>query len=172
VPPSCIARKIGTNRSFSEIPFIPNWHCPAVLDSSPSELSTYILSSTSTGMPLVTLWTASYCPSCHNISLLINSLISSGAGESEGGMAFCEVDLDAPDVMDSGVGMCYMITSLPTLLSFDRGEVMEESRVADVRSLRNKEKMREWIEREARRGSRITGGGGGRLFGGLFGNAR
>jgi hypothetical protein len=86
-------------------------------------------------------------------------------------VAFCEVDLDASDVMSSGVGMRYMITSLPTLLSFDRGEVIEESRVADVRCLRNKEKMREWIERAARRGSGMTGEGGGRLFGGLFGNA-
>ena len=49
--------------------------------------------------------------------------------------------------MDSGLGMQYMITSMPTLLTFDRGEVMQDSRTMDVGRLRDKEWLREWIER-------------------------
>ena len=79
--------------------------------------------------------------------------------------------------MDSGLGMQYMITSMPTLLTFDRGEVMQDSRTSDVSRLRDKEWLREWIEREARRrGGESSGGGGGGvgsgLFGGLFGDRR
>jgi len=43
-------------------------------------------------------------------------------GEEEGGVSFCEIEYDCPDVMQSGLGMTYMITSMPTLLGFDRGE--------------------------------------------------
>jgi thiol-disulfide isomerase/thioredoxin len=50
----------------------------------PDELATYILSSTPSRTPLITLWMASWCPSCRIISPLLNSLISSGVGEAEG----------------------------------------------------------------------------------------
>jgi hypothetical protein len=106
---------------------------------------------------------------------MINSLISSGVGESEGGVAFCEVEFDSQDIMDSGLGMQYMITSMPTLLTFDRGEVVQDSRTVDVNRMKDKEWLKEWIERESKRRGTGTGGGGsigGGLFGGLFGDRR
>ncbi len=72
-----------------------------------------------------------------------------------------------------------MITSLPTLLSFWRGEVMAESRETDVRKLRDEKWLREWVETEAGRGAGGGGGAGGGnlnlgsgIFGGLFGVRR
>jgi thiol-disulfide isomerase/thioredoxin len=144
----------------------------------PDELSTYILSSTSSRTPFITLWTASWCPSCRVISPLVNSLVSSGVGELEGGVAYCEVEFDSQEIMDSGFGMQYMITSMPTLLTFDRGEVMEESRAMDVSKMKDMEWLKRWIEKEAMRTGEGTGGsgsGGGignGLFGGLFGDRR
>lgn len=97
--------------------------------------------------------------------------MQSGVGEAEGGVSFCEIEYDATDIMKSGLGMTYLITSMPTLLSFDRGEAMG-NRVVDVRLLRDERWLREWIRNEA--GRRGGGGGGGGLetvfFGGLFGN--
>jgi hypothetical protein len=76
--------------------------------------------------------------------------------------------------MVSGLGMTYMITSMPTLLSFDRGEAQTDTRVTDPKKMSDKEWLKEWIRTEARR--RGDGGGGGTvgagLFGGLFGNTR
>ena len=78
--------------------------------------------------------------------------------------------------MSSELGMRYMITSMPTLLSFDRGEAIREARVTDPRLMRDERWLREWITGEARRRGGSGGGGGGRmgggLFGGLFGNTR
>ena len=100
-----------------------------------------------------------------------------GVGEAEGGVAYCEVEFDSSEIMDSDFGMQYMITSMPTLLTFDRGEVMEQSRIMDVSKMKDKEWLKEWIQREARRRVEETGGGGGGgvgsgLFGGLFGDRR
>lgn len=95
-------------------------------------------------------------------------------GEAEGGVGYCEVEYDAPDVMTAGLGMTYMINSVPTLLSFDAGEAQVETKVADGHKLRDRHFLEEWIRTEARRhGGRGGGGGGGgagSLFGGLFGS--
>ena len=72
-----------------------------------------------------------------------------------------------------GPAMTYMITALPTLLSFDAGEAQTATRVTDARSLADRRFLDEWIRNEARRrGGRGGGGGGGAasaVFGGLFG---
>lgn len=81
----------------------------------PDEVSTYILSSTSSRTPLITLWTASWCPSCRIVLPLLNSLISSGVGEAEGGVAHCEVEFDSSEIMDSDFGMQYMNKHADTL---------------------------------------------------------
>ena len=61
------------------------------------------------------------------------------------------------------LGARYMVTSVPTLLTFMRGEARLENRMRDGREMVQEEKVREWIEAEAR--IRDTGKS---LFGGLF----
>jgi hypothetical protein len=66
-------------------------------------------------------------------------------GEKEGGVSFCEIEYDSQDIMDSGLGLTYMITSMPTLLSFDRGEAQTGTKVTDPKQMKNKEWLKEWI---------------------------
>lgn len=97
-----------------------------------------------------------------------------GVGEEEGGVSLAEIEYDSMDIMDSGLGLTYMISSMPTLLSFDRGEPQLATKATDPKLLKDREWLKEWIRTEARRRGR--GGGGGSLsnnpslFGGLFGN--
>ncbi|KAG5913869.1 hypothetical protein E4U42_000822, partial [Claviceps africana] len=106
-----------------------------------------------------------------------------GVGEAQGGVAFAPVEFDSPDMTagssySEGPAMTYMITAVPTLLSFDAGEPQTGTRVVDARSLLDKAFVTEWICNEARRrGGRGGGGGGGgaglvSAFGGLFGGGK
>lgn len=129
-----------------------------------------MLLSASARTPLLTLWTASYCSTCRQVSPLFNELVSAGVGEEEGGVSFCEVEYDSPDIMSSDLGMTYLITSMPTLLSFDRSEAQLETKVTDPKLMADREWLKEWIRTEARRKGRGGSGGGGGFLGGLFGN--
>ncbi|RYP53244.1 hypothetical protein DL768_001748 [Monosporascus sp. mg162] len=123
-----------------------------------------------TPRPLITLWTASWCAACRVVSPLLQSVIESGAGEAEGGVGYCIVEYDAPDMMSGGLGMTYMITSIPTLLSFDAGEAQTQTKVTDARKLADRSFLEEWIRTEARRQGGRGGGGGSGILGGLFGS--
>ncbi|KAI0521150.1 hypothetical protein F5B22DRAFT_644399 [Xylaria bambusicola] len=144
----------------------------------PADFQNYQLLSSSSRTPLLTLWTTSWCGTCRVVAPLIKSLVESGVGEQEGGVAFCTVEYDAPDIMsgdgsgDTPLGMTYMITSIPTLLSFDAGEAMVETKVTDGRKLADREFLEEWIRNEARRHGGRGGGGGNGILGGLFGGWR
>ncbi|KAG9499884.1 hypothetical protein J7337_008348 [Fusarium musae] len=100
-------------------------------------------------------------------------LVESGVGEEEGGVSLATVEFDSPDIMSGSpnLAMTYMITSIPTLLSFDSGEAQTTTKLSDARKLADREFLKEWIRTEARRhGGRGGGGGGGSsVFGGLFG---
>ena len=74
--------------------------------------------------------------------------------------------------MSSDLAMTYMITSMPTLLAFDRGEAMTETKVTDPRFLKDEEWLKEWIRNEARRKGSGGGGLGMGLWERLFGNTR
>lgn len=103
---------------------------------------------------------------------MLHSLIESGVGEAEGGVGYCTVEFDSPDIMSAGFGMTYMITSIPTLLSFDAQEAQVQTKIHDARKLSDRQFLEEWIRNEARRqGNRGGGGDGssGGSFGGLFG---
>ncbi|KAF5667967.1 thioredoxin M chloroplastic [Fusarium heterosporum] len=104
---------------------------------------------------------------------LLRDLVESGVGEEEGGVSLVTVEFDSPDIMSGNpnLAMTYMITSIPTLLSFDAGEAQTMTKLSDARKLADREFLKEWIRTEARRhGGRGGGGGGGSsLFGGLFG---
>ncbi|KAH7176521.1 hypothetical protein EDB81DRAFT_41241 [Dactylonectria macrodidyma] len=139
---------------------------------NPNSFTTYLSLSSSARTPLLTLWTASWCSTCRVVSPLLHSLVESGVGEDEGGVAFATVEFDSPDIMSGSPNLAldYMITSIPTLLSFDAGEAQSATRIADARKMANREFLIEWIRNEARRhGGRGGGGGASSAFGGLFG---
>ncbi|KAI1160198.1 hypothetical protein F5B18DRAFT_534502 [Nemania serpens] len=130
----------------------------------PEDLHTYVLLSSSARTPLITLWTTSALA-----APAVRSLVESGVGEVEGGVAFCEVEYDAPDVAAAGLGATYMINSVPTLLGFDdAGLPVAESRVEDLALMADGAFLEEWIRNEARRG-RGGGHGGGNGGGGRGG---
>lgn len=107
------------------------------------------------------------------MSPVIHELLQSGVGEEEGGVSFCEIEYDSPDIMNDGLAMTYMISSMPTLLSFDRGEAQTGTKVTDPKKMKDKEWLKEWIRNEAKRqggGGAGSGTFGVGLFGGLFGN--
>ncbi|KAM5379605.1 hypothetical protein ACJZ2D_003799 [Fusarium nematophilum] len=137
--------------------------------------STYLSLSASSRTPLLTLWTASWCSTCKVVSPVIRDLVESGVGEEEGGVSLAMVEFDSPDIMSGSpnLALTYMITTIPTLLSFDAGEAQTVTKLADSRKLADMEFLKEWIRTEARRhGGRGGGGGGGgasAAFGGLFG---
>ncbi|KAJ6444124.1 thioredoxin-like fold protein [Purpureocillium lavendulum] len=147
---------------------------------NPDSFYTHLSLSSSARAPLLTLWTASWCPTCRAVLPLLTSLVESGVGEPEGGVMLAPVEFDSPDIMAvsgaDNLAMTYMITSVPTLLSFDAGEAQTATRVTDGRKLADRQFLEEWIRNEARRhGGRGGGGGGGggglgAAFGGLFGN--
>ncbi|KAI1865213.1 hypothetical protein JX265_008260 [Neoarthrinium moseri] len=137
----------------------------------PEDLHTYLLLSSSSRTPLITLWTTNWCSTCRVVAPLLKDVIESGTGEAEGGVGYCTVEFDSPDIMADGLGMTYMITSIPTLLSFDAQEAQVETKVMDARKLADRRFLEEWVRNEAKRhGGRGGGGGGKGLFGGLFGS--
>ncbi|KAF7926483.1 hypothetical protein EAE99_005678 [Botrytis elliptica] len=126
----------------------------------PPDLATYISLSTSSSKPLLTLWTTSYCSTCKSISPLLHQILEAGVGEQEGGVLFAEVEYDAPDVMSEGLGMRYMVRSVPSLVGFWRGEVMggegEGERLGsrEIQDL-GREGLEEWVR--GRRGEGSSG---------------
>lgn len=114
----------------------------------------------------MTFWTTSFCGTCRVVGPVLRSMVEAGVGEAEGGIGYCTVEYDAPDIMAAGFGMAYQITAIPTLLSFDAGEAQSKTRVIDGRQLADRHFLEEWLRTEARR--RGGRGGGGSLFGGLF----
>ena len=80
-----------------------------------------------------------------------------------------EVQFDSPILGE--LAARYMITSIPTLLSFSRQEAQVETRLVDTKRMKDKNLLHEWIEAEARRGSQ-GGSGGSSLLGKVFGLGR
>ncbi|KAL8765406.1 MAG: hypothetical protein Q9209_007512 [Squamulea sp. 1 TL-2023] len=138
---------------------------------SEAELSSLLSLSTANQTPLITLWTASWCPSCRTIRPFLTDLIEREAlGENHGGVGYAEVEMDSPDI-GALAGNKYFITSIPTLLAFRVGEAALDTKVTSVDEMKDKEFMKLWIEGEATRGGERGGGGGvttgflGALFG-------
>ncbi|KAK6445903.1 hypothetical protein ACSS6W_000658 [Trichoderma asperelloides] len=142
-----------------------------VFDSirTPASFNSQLSLSTSLGIPLLTLWSTAWCPSCRTIEPLLRSLVSSGVGEQEGGVLFAPVQFDTPEMMSTPIPLAsrYSITSTPTLLSFDGGEARTSTKVMDARKLADRQFLIDWIRNEAKR-HESGGGGGSASFGGLF----
>ena len=56
---------------------------------------------------------------------------------------YAPLSFDAPDA--ASLGSTYMISSIPTLLSFDAGEAQTQTKVADVRKMADRQFLVEWI---------------------------
>lgn len=50
--------------------------------------------------PLVSLFTASWCPSCRVIAPMLKEMVEQGVGEKEGGVSYAEIEADSPDIGD------------------------------------------------------------------------
>ncbi|KAI1109649.1 hypothetical protein F5Y14DRAFT_455819 [Nemania sp. NC0429] len=131
----------------------------------PEDLHTYTLLSSSARTPLLTLWTTSAATNTNGngtVAPTLRSLVESGVGEPEGGVSFCEVECDAPDVAAAGLAQTHMVDRVPVLLSFDdAGLPVAESRVEDAARMADAAFLAEWIRGEARRSSGGGSGGGG-----------
>jgi len=133
-------------------------------------LQTTIALSTSSNRPLLALFSYTLNDRLGtNVSeLMVNLLQEEKVGEREGGVGYVEVEMDAPDNVE--VGDMYYITSIPTLLSFSRGEPQQLTKVTEKAKLQDAQFLRVWIENEAKRGGKGGAGGGlGGLLSGLFG---
>lgn len=71
------------------------------------EFETLNLLSASSRIPLITLWSATWCPSCKVISPLLKELIKDGVGEAQGGVSYAEIELDSPTL--GGLAMRYQV---------------------------------------------------------------
>ncbi len=130
----------------------------------PNDLHSLTLLSASSNRPLITLWTATWCSSCAQIKPLLRQLIEDERiGEAQGGLGYVEVQMDSPQIGDLSV--TYRVTSMPTLMAFSRQEAQFDTKVGRMDELRDVKFLREWLVREAERGGRVGGGGGG-----IFGN--
>ena len=70
-----------------------------------------LLLSSSNRTPLITLWTASWCPSCKVITPILKDLIErDGMGEKEGGVSYAEVEIDSPSIGD--LAMRYIVIQI------------------------------------------------------------
>ncbi|MCJ1477631.1 hypothetical protein MMC13_006304 [Lambiella insularis] len=133
-------------------------------------LQTVIALSTTSRRPLLALFTVktSSPVNARVRSLILSLLEEEKIGERDGGVGYTEVEVDAPDCLAEDVQGMYLITSVPTLMAFSRGEPQQLTKVSDIAELQDREFMRLWIENEARRGG-AGGAGGHGLFGGMFG---
>lgn len=84
------------------------------------------------------------------------------------------MEFDSPNIGE--VAGRYVITSLPTLMAFRRQEAQLQTRVTDVKQLKDREFLRRWVREEASKGGEGGSGGGSGsgsgLLGGLFGGGR
>ncbi|KAE9961838.1 hypothetical protein BLS_001265 [Venturia inaequalis] len=131
----------------------------------PDELSTLLLLSSSSNVPLITYWSMSW-HSQGNKSLVKSLIEDEGAGEAEGGVGYVEVEMDAPTI--NNLDIQYGINAIPTILAFSRSEPQFSTKLTKPSDINNKLALRSWIEKEARRGGQ--GGAGGSLFN-LFGKS-
>ena len=93
--------------------FWPRLICGSSIRSE-QDFNNLTLLSASSRQTLITLWTASWCPSCRIIRPLVKEAIESGVGEEQGGVGFAEVEIDAPD--NKGLGLRYFVSRKITIL--------------------------------------------------------
>ncbi|KAK6514193.1 hypothetical protein TWF506_008600 [Arthrobotrys conoides] len=108
---------------------------------SEDELYTLLMLSTSRRLPLITLWSTSWCPSCHAIRPLIQDLVDEQAKDGLL-LGFAEVEIDLPTT--SGLASLYSITSIPTILAFHKGFALD-NKIVDPRKARDGGYLANWL---------------------------
>lgn len=79
---------------------------------NPDEFANLLLLSASTRRPLITLWSASWCPSCQAVKPILEELVGKeGVGEEHGGVGYAEVEVDAATIGD--LPITYRVSTLP-----------------------------------------------------------
>ncbi|KAI5797431.1 hypothetical protein DFH27DRAFT_103104 [Peziza echinospora] len=152
---------------------------------TPEDFNTILLATTGNNIPLITLWTTSYCSTCRQVTPLIRQLLeehserhehpsSSGQGpeptptlSKSCKVAFAEIEMDAPDILP--VAGNYVIRSVPTLLAFRRGLPIYEKALTSKHDLTNRERLVSWIEDVALEGEHDRKNLRGGLFSRLWG---
>ncbi|KAF3159335.1 hypothetical protein EYR41_011501 [Orbilia oligospora] len=104
-------------------------------------LYTLLVLSTSRRLPLITLWSASWCPSCHAIRPLIQDLVDE---QAKNGLllGFAEVEIDLPTT--SSLASLYSIKSIPTMLAFHKGLALN-NRIVDTRKAKDRGYLANWL---------------------------
>ncbi|KAF8429888.1 hypothetical protein BGX38DRAFT_1105153, partial [Terfezia claveryi] len=118
------------------------------------DFQTLIALSTSNNIPLITFWTASWCPTCKIASPLIREIIENPNGRylsKDVKVGYAEVEVDAPDV-GYGLGARFLIRSIPTLLAFRRDFPQIDKVLTDKHDLTNRQTLIRWIEDVAKEG--------------------
>lgn len=73
------------------------------------EFNNYLLLSATNRTAFISLWTASWCPSCKVVAPIIRDLVENeGIGEKEGGISYAEVEIDSPTIGD--LPMRYLVS--------------------------------------------------------------
>ncbi|KAK6332469.1 hypothetical protein TWF730_004137 [Orbilia blumenaviensis] len=108
---------------------------------SEDELNTLLMLSTSRRLPLITLWSASWCASCHTIRPLVQQLVDEQARR---GLlfGFAEIEIDLSST--ASLASLYSITSIPTILAFNRGSVLSD-RIVDARKAKDGRYLTLWL---------------------------
>jgi thiol-disulfide isomerase/thioredoxin len=92
----CTPPVLGANRVYQAV-------------RSPADLDTLLLHAAAARVPLLTLWTASWCTACKRAAPYVLSAVEdAGFGEAAGGVAFAEVEFDAPGNVE--LGERYMVS--------------------------------------------------------------
>lgn len=95
-----------------------------------------ILLSASNRTALITLWTASWCPSCRIVAPLIRQLIEEeGAGEERGGVGYTEIEFDSPTLGD--VAGRYGLGTISSILGRNFFCILTETQIHGAWSLEN-----------------------------------
>lgn len=108
---------------------------------SEDELYTLLMLSTSRRLPLITFWSASWCPSCHAIRPLVRDLVDQQA-KSGLLLGFAEVEIDLATT--SSLASRYSINSIPTILAFHKGSALD-NRIVDARRAKDRGYLASWL---------------------------
>ncbi|KAL8793668.1 MAG: hypothetical protein Q9195_003717 [Heterodermia aff. obscurata] len=146
LPPHVPQRIASTIRKFNSVQR-RRANAPTSVRSH-DEFNSLLLLSASSRRPLLTFWTASWCPTCRVVKPLVREAVESGVGEGQGGVGFAEVEFDAPGM--GNLGMKYFvrenlqrnINSMPSLLSFSRQEAQLKTMITSVDEMKDKEFLR------------------------------